>query len=112
MGVMMSEKIIQNAILEWLSLLPNCVSWPNDSVGIWDPVKKTYRRRKNKFYRRGVSDILGCWCGRFFAIEVKSKNGRVTPEQQSFIDDVNAIGGVAFVARSIDDVEKVFRKGR
>jgi hypothetical protein len=56
---------------------------------------------------RDVSDILGCLPdGRFLAIEVKSDNGHATDEQAAFIADVIRHGGVAFVARSMDDVEQ------
>ena len=64
----------------------------------------------------GMADIIGVlpnytgaraqrWIpGRFLGIEVKSTAGTVTPAQQSFLDQVNAAGGRAFVARSVDDV--------
>jgi hypothetical protein len=53
---------------------------------------------------KGVSDILGVWKGRLLAIEVKRPGGKVSDEQQAFIDRVNKLGGIAFVARSVDDV--------
>jgi hypothetical protein len=53
---------------------------------------------------RGVSDIIGCWNGRFLAIEVKTPGGRVSPDQEKFLEAVRRHGGIAFVARSIDDV--------
>lgn len=43
---------------------------------------------------------------RFLAIEVKRPGQKPTPEQQAFLDLVKAHGGIAFVARSIDDVMK------
>jgi hypothetical protein len=55
--------------------------------------------------QRGMSDILGMLKGgRLFAIECKSRTGRIQPHQQEFLDLINAGGGVAFVARSVDDV--------
>ncbi len=53
---------------------------------------------------KGIADILGCYRGRLLAIEVKAPKGKVSYDQQRFIDNVNAAGGLAFVARSIDDV--------
>lgn len=53
---------------------------------------------------KGVSDIIGCKDGRMIAIEIKTPGGKVTSHQQRFIDRVNEAGGVAFVARSIEDV--------
>lgn len=53
----------------------------------------------------GTADILACAPnGRFWAIEVKRKGGRATPEQLDFLQRVEKNGGVAFVAYSVDDV--------
>jgi hypothetical protein len=43
--------------------------------------------------------------GRFLAIEVKRPGGKATQEQQQFIDTINAAGGLAFVAHSIEEVQ-------
>lgn len=53
---------------------------------------------------RGVADILGCWEGRMLAIEVKRPGGKVTDDQEKFLKKVAENGGIAFVARSVDDV--------
>jgi hypothetical protein len=64
---------------------------------------------------KGVADILGILPdGRMFAIEVKrpgwtppgqnTKAFKHHQNQQRFIDTINANGGVAFFATSIDDV--------
>lgn len=53
---------------------------------------------------KGSSDIIGIYRGRFLAIEVKTPKGRVSKEQENFIDIVNKAGGIAFVARHPDDV--------
>lgn len=57
----------------------------------------------------GMSDLIG-WTERdgqavFTAVEVKSDRGRVTPEQQNFIDAVRSAGGIAGVARSVEDAQ-------
>jgi len=53
----------------------------------------------------GMSDILGMFKGgRLIAIECKSRTGKVKPNQQDFLDLINAGGGLAFVARSVEDV--------
>lgn len=53
----------------------------------------------------GGSDLIG-WTrdGRFAAVEVKTPTGRVSAEQKAFIDAVNRSGGIAGVARSVEDV--------
>lgn len=112
MKVKISEKEIENQILDWLKI-HHIFAWKNQSVGVFDPTKKVFRMNRSPHHLKGVSDILGFLPnGKFLAIEVKTQTGRVTPEQQSFIDQVNALGNVAFVARSLDDVLKRFPESR
>ena len=101
----LTEKEIENAILDYLTLLPG-IYFKHNSVGIYDPIKKVHRR-PGKHHRNGVSDILGCdGSGNFVAIEVKTKKGRLSENQKQFIEDINNNGGIAFVARSVDDVRE------
>ena len=52
----------------------------------------------------GSSDLIGIAPdGRFLAVEVKAPKGRVTDKQQSFINNVIQQGGLAGVARSVND---------
>ena len=65
----------------------------------------------------GMSDIIGIrWTtdgvhqygpmiGQFLAIEVKAAKGKVSAPQQSFLKQVQDAGGIAFVARSVLDVQ-------
>ncbi len=103
---MTPEKRIEYAILSWLKA-HGFIAWKHDRQGTYDPVKGTFRANRNPHKIKGVSDILGILKGgRILAIEVKAPKGRVSPEQKLFIDLVNAAGGKAFVARSIEDVER------
>ena len=53
---------------------------------------------------KGSSDIIGITNqGKFFAIEVKTAKGRPSKEQVTFIEHVNAKGGIAGIARSPQD---------
>ena len=59
----------------------------------------------------GSSDLIG-WTQRdgaavFTAIEVKTERGRVTPEQAQFVDVVTAAGGIAGIARSVEDAQRL-----
>ena len=54
-------------------------------------------------------DMIGQKIAIFTAIEVKQPNGRVSKEQTNFINMVNSLGGIAFIARS-DDEAKSFLK--
>jgi VRR-NUC domain len=99
------EGRIKNEILSWLKSR-QIFAWPNDSVGIFDPQKKIFRKRHSQYHLKGVSDILGIYNGKPLAIEVKSKTGRLSPEQREFLDLFNNLGGIGIVARSVEDVEQ------
>jgi len=53
---------------------------------------------------KGVPDILGIYKGQFLGIEVKTPKGKLSPEQETFLENIRKHGGIGFVARSIDDV--------
>lgn len=77
-----------------------------------------------RFGLKGMSDILGavtvpCGCGRYagclvcegkgkvavqLAVECKSQDGKLSPHQRAFLSMIEAAGGIAVVARSVDDV--------
>lgn len=61
----------------------------------------------------GCADILGQMKdGRLLAIECKSDVGRLSDAQQNFLATVAAHGGVAGVARSIDDALAILKAGQ
>jgi penicillin-binding protein-related factor A (putative recombinase) len=100
------EQQVKHAIMEYLKFIRDAKFFWVKSQGTYDPVRKIFRNNRSRWEIKGVSDILGVWKGRFIAIEVKSKTGVVSPEQKAFIDDVNRLGGIGFVARNVDDVKK------
>ena len=68
---------------------------------------------------KGSADLIG-WTSRtitkemvgqqvaiFTSIEVKTPTGRVRPEQQQWLAAVQAAGGIAAVARSVADCERL-----
>ena len=64
--------------------------------------------------RKGISDIIGIYKGRYLAIEVKREDwmppnpGEASwehyKEQEDFIKEVNAAGGIGFFANCPEDV--------
>ena len=48
-------------------------------------------------------DMVGSTVAVFVSIEVKTPTGRLRPEQQQWLDAVQAAGGIAGVARSVED---------
>ena len=43
----------------------------------------------------------------FTSIEVKTPTGRLRPEQKTWLDAVQAAGGVAGIARSVEDAQRI-----
>jgi hypothetical protein len=87
------ESDVQNAIFEYLAILPGCFTWRNNSVGVFDPIKKIYRKNNGKFSINGVADILGIYLGRPLAIEVKGYGGKLSPHQKDFLAKFEVAGG-------------------
>ena len=74
-------------------------AWRANTTGVWDQARGLYRSSPKK----GVSDILGCFHGRFLAIEVKSPTDHLSPEQEGFQRSVEHVQGVAFMVKSFDE---------
>jgi len=102
---MTPEGAVVNEILEYLQLC-RIYAWRN-SVGAVTVKNPRGRDRFLRFGKPGSSDILGILPdGRFLAIECKTATGRLSVMQRDFIEDIRSRGGVAFVARGVEDVEK------
>jgi penicillin-binding protein-related factor A (putative recombinase) len=101
------EKDIENEILQYLASKDIFV-WKCNNTGVYDATSGIFRKPKNRFHLRGVSDILGVYCGKILAIEVKTPKTklRTTPEQKIFLSKIIEEGGIAFIAASIEDVER------
>jgi hypothetical protein len=54
-------------------------------------------------------EMVGSTVAVFTSIEVKAPTGRLRPEQQQWLDAVQAAGGIAGVARSVSDAEALLR---
>ncbi len=58
-----------------------------------------------KMGEAGWPDLIGMnRVGRFVGIEVKARKGVVSEAQKAVLERINKSGGLAFVARSLDDV--------
>jgi hypothetical protein len=99
------EADVLSGVLAALAMHPR-VAWAhrmNSGAG------KILRRGKVSQFMRwgfpGCPDVLGqLRDGRALAVECKRPSGVVTQEQEAFLACVKANGGVAVVARSVDDV--------
>jgi hypothetical protein len=54
-----------------------------------------------------TEDMVGSTVAVFLSIEVKTATGRLRPEQQQWLDAVQAAGGIAGVARSVEDALRI-----
>lgn len=100
----MLEKDIKRQIIQWLRW-KGIFCWVQSSVGIWDAKDGKYRKMNGAGQMRGVADILGIFKGRPLAIEVKAKRGVLSEHQAYFLAQFAEAGGIAIVARSVEDVE-------
>src|SRR5579863_661557 len=109
----MNEKQLETQILDWLNYQPNVFAFKVNTTGIFDPVRKVFRTIKNKHIHKGTADILGLTLGKFFAIEVKTKQtlraAKINPKardcsQDDFLRRVVSRGGYALKTSSLEDV--------
>ena len=60
---------------------------------------------------KGGADIIGVAPdGRFLAVEVKTETGRIRPEQEVFLQVVRKAGGIAGVARSVEEALQLIQQ--
>ena len=113
------ESELVTEALRFLNRIPGVVAW-RTNVGAVSADHKG-KRRFVRFGFPGLSDIIGWrqeevdslppvrrFRARFVAIEIKSARGQLTPQQQGFLDLVNKTGGIAFVARSCEEIAEQF----
>lgn len=100
------EREIQNAILDYLQYQKDVYVWRNSSTGVFDTKRKVYLFNRSKHCIRGVPDILGVLeGGSIFCIEVKTVKGLLTDAQTTFIQNIRRLGGEAFKATSVTEVD-------
>ena len=88
----MLEKDIVKAILKYLKTVPNCFSW---------------KEHGGMYGTAGIPDIICCYCGRFFAFEVKTETGKLTKLQESTIRKIKEAKGQAFKVTSVEEVKQI-----
>lgn len=104
----MKEQDLVKPCLEYLHL-QGCLAW-RQNTGAESATYKG-KRRWIRFGVPGMSDIIGaCPDGRFLAVELKQPGKEPTEKQETFLRSVHAIGGVAIVATSLDELMEEWQK--
>lgn len=101
---MLSEDQIKKQIMRFLKLRHDITFWRQNSG----------RKGKIRFTsRNGISDIVCVVAprGRFFGIEVKDAKRKQDDDQITFQEDIERVGGVYLLARSLNDVIQRFEEG-
>lgn len=109
------ERDIQQDIRIALGLEDDLTLWRN-SAGVFDTYdeRNAHGRKVRAGLVVGASDLLGILDpnGRWFALEIKTDRGRVTTEQQQFLDLIRRRGGFAAVVRSVDEAKQALQRAR
>jgi len=74
-------------------------AWRQNSGGVYDKNIGVFRTSSKK----GVSDVLACYKGRIFCIEVKIGKDKLSQEQQGFLKNIENVRGRVYVAQYFDD---------
>lgn len=111
---MTPEGSLKRDICTYLIRRPDTFFWVQSSTGQWDQKKKLFRKKRSKFERNGIPDILcflrvGTLPPIMVGLEVKHGKNPQTESQIKFEKDFKAFGGIYFVVRSIEDTQKALR---
>ena len=101
-----SESKIQRAILDYLSFNKNIMFWRNNTIPVYDPVRKSFRSI-GKYALNGLPDIIVVKDGKFIGLEVKTPKGVQSGSQQNVERRLKDNGAEYYLVRNIDDVQKL-----
>lgn len=94
------------AIIGYLNT-SKCWAWRNNTIGVFDPVKKVFRRNKHSL--RGAADIIGLTQkGQFLSVELKTGKDKMSIHQEYFREQITNHGGIYLCVKDFDDFLKQF----
>lgn len=100
-----SESSIVRAICEYLAF-KKYVFWRNNNVGIWD--QKGFYRKISFGFRKGIPDIsVFDTNGDYIGLEVKTRDGKPSPDQKRMAEDFKRLGVEYYVVRSVEDCKEI-----
>lgn len=97
-----------------LGIEPDLVLWRNSTGVARHPDTRGHVRAQRFGLAVGSADLVGILgpSGRFFALEVKTPDGRLTSEQSAWLALVRKRGGFAAVVRSRDEALAALQRAR
>lgn len=102
-----NEASLQRAVLAFLRRHPD-VAW----IERFNSGSHAQGGRWISYGFPGCADLLGQMSdGRLLAVEVKDPRGRLSREQQVFLERVARYGGTALVAHSVEEVRRALGSG-
>jgi hypothetical protein len=97
------EREIQNTVCDYLARKKHFF-WRQNSVGVYDPKKKTFRK-KPKYALNGVPDVIVLTEGGYAVfLEIKATRGVLSEDQKKFQARCEDIGCEYYIIRKLDDV--------
>ena len=108
---MAEESNIQKGIVDYLQMLENMGKvyfFRNNSfAGTFKRANGSNGYVKNN--KPGMPDIICLYQGKYVGIEVKSSKGKQTPEQKKAQEDIERLGGIYLLVRSLEEVTSVIK---
>jgi len=96
---MAGEKKLQNAVIRWMS------RQQKNGVQIhWLKI------HGNGMQRSGEPDLIICFEGFFYAVELKFEKNKPTKLQEFRLQQWKNAGGKSFVVNQLDEFKKIFSK--
>ena len=80
------------------------MAWRNNTTGVYDPSIGTYRKGPES--ARGSADVLGIIYGQGIAIEGKTPNDRMSPDQIKWRERFEEAGGWYYILTDQKTIDK------
>ena len=90
---MPSEKTIQTAGLKFLR---------SQTGGVWFKI--------HDLLTSGIPDVIGCYYGKFIAVEFKAPGKKPNPLQKYILEQINRFGGIGIYCDDVKELKKQFKQ--
>lgn len=98
----MSERAIQQAIMNYLQVLEN-----QGKLYFLRTQSGSIRTQEGRYFKtgkKGAPDLIVCFQGHFIGLEVKTPTGKQTNVQKAAQSVIEQSGGKYYIVRSIEEV--------